>query len=95
MKIINYAATHKISAYDSVVSSSPLNREGVAFDIIRYIDTIDSKNLFVDCPVWAHKAKRTFLVKSPIDIEFSFTNDENNFYVNNCLCIQKKGWQHP
>lgn len=82
MKVISYAATHKVSAYDSIVSSSPLNREGVGFDITRYIDTVDSKNLFVDCPVWSHKAKRSFLVKSPIDIEFSFTRDENNFYVN-------------
>lgn len=82
MKIINYVSTHKTSNYDSVSPYSPLNKDGINYDIIRYIDTVNSNNVFVDCPVWSHKAKRTFLIRSPIDVEFSFVVDENNFFIN-------------
>lgn len=32
---------------------------------------------YYECPAWSHKAKRTFIVRSPIDMQFAFTIDRS------------------
>ena len=46
------------------------------FPIIRESELIDKSYEYTSCPVWSHKANRTFIVRSPID--FSITIDSIN-----------------
>lgn len=81
MKKINYVSTHKTVGYDSISSHSPLNMPGVHYELESLYSYVDPSNLFVDCPVWSHKAKRSFLVRSPINVEFKFESSDSEFYL--------------
>jgi hypothetical protein len=81
MKKINYVSTHKTFGDDTISSHSSLNIPGVHYELESLYDFVDSSNSFVECPVWSHKAKRSFLVRSPIDVEFRFESSDDDFYL--------------
>lgn len=79
MKTINYSWSHKLR--DSVLpQSSHYAIDGVSFPLERYKNTVDSEYHFTKCPVWAHKASRIFLVRSPISFEFHFNYNKLGEY---------------
>ena len=51
------------------------------------ISETDKNFAFFECPAWSHKAKRTFTIKSPIDIKFTFDfsklNSTGEVFINN------------
>lgn len=82
MKYINYVSTHKVwDTYSTISPYSHFNVDGVSFDIETVLHNTDQQNIYTDCPIWTHKANRTFIVRSPVDIEFEYINDENDTYI--------------
>lgn len=72
---IHYTVTEgtRDSSVDRV---SPCSLELVQPDIEPWINSVDSNVIYSKCPVWNHRAKRNFIVRSPID--FSFQYHRNN-----------------
>ena len=64
---INYCHHH---ASLKSLEDSPFVLDEVSFDIESEFSSI-GKSVYSKCPVWKHKYNRTFVVRSPIDIEFS------------------------
>jgi len=83
MKVINYACTDKLKgSYYPISPDSCFNKDGVSYPPERLTNAIDEKNLYVDCPVWSHKAHRIFLIKSPIQIEFITKITDTESYLS-------------
>lgn len=55
------------------------------FDLVRETDLEDSYNyLYKKCPVWKHKAERTYVILFPIDLSFHFDYDQNKILIDEC-----------
>ena len=59
------------STSDGTNPYSALCLPEVSYDLKSVSDTIDTNYIYTDCPVWSHKAKRTYVMRSPMDFEFS------------------------
>lgn len=79
MRVINYCFTHKQFCEKVIAQSSPFSVDGVSFPLQKKIDIADSDLIHTNCPVWSHKESRTFLVKSPIDFEFTCVKTELDY----------------
>ena len=71
MKKIYYTVTEMSSTSDGTNPYSALCLPEVSYDLKSVSDTIDTNYIYTDCPVWSHKAKRTYVMRSPMDFEFS------------------------
>lgn len=82
MKTINYCFTHKQLEYNNVAQYSPFGLEDVSFPLQTLKEVTDSDLIYTYCPVWSHKASRTFIVRSPIEFEFSFDNNALSYALD-------------
>ena len=82
MKKIHYTVTEMSSNSGGTNPYSSLCLPEVSYDLRTVGDTIDSNYIYTDCPVWSHKANRTYVMRSPMDFEFSI--GENNVNPINC-----------
>ena len=64
----------------------------VYYNPIRYVSEVELKTDNVDehknymhykCPVWNHQFQRTFIVKSPVDFQFSISKENKNIITYN------------
>jgi hypothetical protein len=68
------AKTIKINYYHNYDHGTyPFRNEMFSIDPYPKIRDHSSKELYYDCPAWSHKAKRTFVVRSPMDFHFQLT----------------------
>ena len=44
--------------------------DGVGFEPELLLNTASKSSIYWECPAWKHKASRTFLIKSPVDMTF-------------------------
>lgn len=51
----------------------PFASDAFAMEPYPKIKDHHSSEIYYDCPAWSHKAKRTFVVKSPMDFHFQVT----------------------
>lgn len=49
--------------------NSPLHIDGVGFEPTLYYDEFDISEPYAECPVWNHKVKKIYTLRSPIDAE--------------------------
>lgn len=49
---------------------SPFSLDEIGYDIQSLYSLNSSSHTYSDCPSWKHKATRTFVVRSPIDLSF-------------------------
>lgn len=42
-----------------------------SYDVGNLFEETENESIYKSCPAWSHKAKRTFLIKSPLDMTFS------------------------
>jgi len=80
MKTINYSWTHKLSGLGVIPQMSHFAVDGVSFPLEKYTSIISNDHHYTLCPVWQHKANRTYLVRSPISFEFSFNKNPMGEY---------------
>jgi len=60
------------------------------FNLVRETDLEDSYNyLYKKCPVWKHKAERTYVMLFPIDLTFHFDYDKNKILIDECSVSQE------
>ena len=45
--------------------------DGVGFEPELLLNTVSKDSVYWECPAWKHKASRTFLIKSPVDMTFT------------------------
>lgn len=66
------------------VLTSPFTKKGVGFDIESLYSL---KNLYsgpyTSCPSWKHKALRTFVVRSPINLSFNVEKESKSIFAPN------------
>ena len=67
---------------------TPFSLEGVGFEPELLLNTVSRDSVYYNCPAWKHKASRTFLIKSPVDIVL--TVDMENQTLNSPNLTQ---WQ--
>jgi hypothetical protein len=48
--------------------TSPLSLDGLGFPPEPLMKTANKNALYYECPAWKHKAQRTFIIRSPVDI---------------------------
>lgn len=75
MKKIYYYPTESGFGTDDELlepEKSILSDDRFSFPIESVISNADKRTSYYECPAWSHKAKRTFIVRSPIDIRFDF-----------------------
>jgi hypothetical protein len=82
MKKIHYTVTEMSQFSDGVNQYSSLCLPEVSYDLKSIGDTVDSNYIYTDCPVWSHKANRTYVMRSPIDFQFSV--NEHSINPINC-----------
>jgi len=87
--------------YESCLTS-PISLDGIGFEPITSFESGDNKSIYYSCPAWSHKAKRTFIIRSPIDLNISVDVENQSIWVNNIsqekfnewffLTFLNKGW---
>lgn len=82
---INYIQFH-----NNDYKGSPFIRSEIGYNLesfydykIKNLDTNERKSSYYRCPSWKHKASRTFIVKSPIDIILNINTDKEELYSPN------------
>lgn len=65
---------------------SPFSIDTVGYEPISLNSYITEKKIYDDCPSWRHKSKRTFLIRSPFDIDFFV--DVSTGYISSNLSSQ-------
>ena len=70
---------HMYDIFEDILESS-LSLDFVAFNLETVFKNADRKAVYYSCPAWAHKAKRTYVVRSPVDISLRiiFAEDGSN-----------------
>jgi len=48
---------------------SPFSLDGIGFEPELLYNSVSKDAVYQKCPAWKHKASRTFLIKSPVDID--------------------------
>lgn len=46
----------------------------ISYDVCNLFEETDNESIYKSCPAWSHKAKRTFLIKSPLDMTFNLND---------------------
>ena len=82
MKKIHYTVTEMSSNSNGTNPYSSLCLPEVSYNLKSIGDTVDSNYIYTDCPVWSHKANRTYVMRSPID--FEFVVGEHDVSPTNC-----------
>ncbi len=57
---------------------SPFDVDGIGFEPELVVNNTPRSAVYYDCPAWKHKASRTFLIRSPVDIDFVVDTETNN-----------------
>ena len=73
--------------HSNKVKPSPFNVDNVGYEPISLNSYKTDKKIYHECPVWTHKAKRTFLIRSPFDIDFIV--DTSNGYISSNIQQQQ------
>ena len=81
MRTINYCFTHKQNSYHNIAQHSPFGVNGVSFPLQPLIETADSNLIYKNCPVWSHKASRTFVVRSAIEFNIIFHSNKLSYVL--------------
>ena len=65
----------KYHQYDIIegIKQTPLSLDCVGFEPEPVFKNFDKDAIYYPCPAWQHKAKRTFIVRSPVDITLKVT----------------------
>ena len=71
---IYYCHTHQtvleVNNFDP--NSSPFMTDELSYDLQPYSKMVNSQLIYHKCPVWNHKAKRNYIVRSPIDLSMTY-----------------------
>jgi hypothetical protein len=62
---------------------SPFSLDGVGFDPEMVYNSSFKNSVYFECPAWKHKATRTFLIRSPVDIHLVVDNQKQGMYSTN------------
>lgn len=62
---------------DANYELSPLDIDGVGYEPESLFSFSKKTAIYYNCPAWSHKSKRTFLIRSPVDIDLSIVKDKN------------------
>jgi len=57
--------------------NSPFSLGGVGFEPELLLNTVSKDSVYFRCPAWKHKATRTFVLKSPVDITLTVHSETN------------------
>ena len=68
--------------YCNVNINSPFSIDGVGFEPELILNTYPKNLVYSECPSWKHKASRTFLIRSPVNIGL-FVDVENENISSN------------
>lgn len=79
MKKIYYVISELASEIGGISPVSPFLRSDVGYDLNPISDYVNEKYIFTRCPVWKHKANRTYVVRSPVDFSFKITKNGSEF----------------
>ena len=86
------------------ITESPFSLDGIGFEPEMAYTSSSKNTLYSECPAWKHKSTRTFLIRSPVDIELqvdvpsqrlipiNMSNQE--FYIYTFGTV-KDGWCTP
>lgn len=64
-----------IGAGDALEVGSPLHIDGVGLEPTSYYEEFGKNEPYTECPVWNHKVKKIYTLRSPIDLEIKFLKD--------------------
>jgi len=76
-------------------STSPISLDGVGFEPITTFETAYNKSIYYTCPAWSHKAKRTFIIRSPVDLNISIDVENQSIWVKGISQEQFDDWFFP
>jgi hypothetical protein len=93
---INY---HQYDIWEDILTSS-LALDFVGFEPETLFQNADKKSVYYQCPAWAHKAKRTYIVRCPVDITLKVTppddeSGEGSIESENLNQIRFDRWISP
>jgi len=75
MKKIHYTITEQSENVSGVSPDSSLCLNELSHNLDPVINFIDEKYIYTKCPVWSHKAKRTYVMRCPFDFEFRMSTN--------------------
>ena len=81
---VNYVTT-QLSEDVATISCNPFTTSPLSFPLEDTTKHVDKDNIYTDCPVWNHKAQRTFLVRSPIDFTMQYDRETDRVEWNHNL----------
>jgi hypothetical protein len=75
--------------------SSPLHLEGVGYEPESLFSISEKKSIYYSCPAWVHKAKRTFLIRSPVNIDLTLLKNGEGLHTDSMTEYQFHSWVGP
>jgi len=69
-----------------------LSMPNVGLEPTTVFENTDKNSIYYRCPAWAHKAKRTFIIKSPIDVSITVDKENQALWVNDINQEQFDKW---
>jgi len=93
--------THKIYYHeysgDGVANllESPFTVEGVGYGLVSEYSVSPKDAIYSVCPAWKHRSNRNFMVRSPVDIDFSVNREEKYLISNSLTQLQFDRWFGP
>ena len=84
-KIYYYFSEQGFSCQDEILNpeDSILSDDRFSYNITSVYSETDKNFSYYKCPAWSHKAKRTFIIRSPIDLIFHFKfGDDGKAFIN-------------
>jgi len=60
-----------LKIYHNINQGSMFSLDDVIIEPEKIFSNESSESIYRSCPAWAHKAKRTFVIKSPVDVTFN------------------------
>ena len=63
--------------------TSPFSLDGVGFEPELVYNSVSKNVIYQKCPAWKHKSTRTFLIKSPVDIDLYVDFENQRLYSEN------------
>jgi len=94
MKKIYYSYTQLRDG--DISTCSAISTPEVGFDLTPITELVDSEYIYTKCPIWSHKASRTYVLRSPINFEFKITNNghESIETPNGLNIFYEPGWDN-
>ena len=57
--------------------NSPFSEDKIGFEPELLVNTVSRKSVYWDCPAWKHKASRTFIIRSPVNMTLNVVHANN------------------